>query len=151
MRKAVFGGLLAVAPFMLAPEVMAQPCPQGTVELPRGRGATISINRTAPEASLVTIEWLRDGSGYFVKDAENLATEQKAVDYKISNANAFAPRANSVLEVRVTGVLKDGSKCMGEATVRRMGDRAEVSFAPAKGGAPNTVVTVKYESAPPKQ
>ena len=152
MQKALLAGFLAVVPCMMASEVLAQACPasaQGSVEVPRGRGATISINRTDAAASLVTVEWLRDGSGYFTKDAEDMATEQKQVDYKITNATAFAPKAGSLLEVRVTGKMKDG-KCMSEATVQRMGDRAEIRLIPTKGGAPNTVVTVKYEAAPPK-
>ena len=131
----------------------AQACPQGVVDVPRGRGATISIMRTGAEQSLVTVEWIRDGNGYYTKDsAQDVQAEQnKALDYKITNTAAFAPKANSELQLRLTGSIKDNaaSKCMGEAVVQRMGDRTEVRFSVTKGATPNTVVTVVYQAAAP--
>ena len=46
----------------------------------------------------------------------------------------------------LTTTLKAGNdaKCMGEAIVRRLGDKAEVEFRSTKGGAANTVITVNY-------
>ena len=146
--RILFAGIVALAPSLIASEVLAQACPQGVVEVPRGRGATISIERTGADNSQVMIEWIRDGSGYYTKDvAQEIQTEQgKKLDYKITNAAAFNPRPNSELSVRVTTTLKAGNdaKCMGEAFVRRLGDKAEVEFRPTKGGAANTVVTVNY-------
>ncbi len=145
--RILFAGLLALTPTILATEALAQACPQGVVEVPRGRGATISINRTGAEATLLTVEWIRDGTGYFTKDTSDVAPEQnKAVDYKPVNAAAFAPKAGSELSVRITGSMKDGNaeKCMGEGIVRRLGEKAEVEFRAAKGGAANTIITVNY-------
>lgn len=128
----------------------AQACPQGIVDVPRGRGATISISRTGAEQSVFTFEWIRDGNGYYTKDsAVGVDAElNKTIDYKMTNGAAFAPKANSELQVRVTGSIKDNSnsKCMGEAIVQRMGDRTEVRFSATKGGAVNTTVTVTYQA-----
>ena len=131
----------------------AQACPQGIVDVPRGRGAVISILRMGAEQSLLNVEWLRDGTGYYTKDSaqEVEAEANKALDYKITNVAAFVPKANSELQVRLSGAIKDnaGRKCMAEAVVQRMGDRTEVIFNATKGGAANTVVTVTYQAAAP--
>jgi len=128
----------------------AQACPQGIVDVPRGRGVTISINRTGAEQSVFAFEWIRDGNGYYTKDSGvGIDAEiNKTMDYKITNAAAFAPQSGSELQVRVTGSIKDSSnsKCMGEAIVERMGDRTEIRFNATKGGTVNTTVTVRYQA-----
>ena len=153
MRILIAGSVMLLS-LVTSELAFAQACPQGVVDVPRGRGATISIIRNGAEASLITVEWLRDGTGYFTKDsAQDVEAEQnKSLDYKMTNAAAFAPKANSELQVRLTGGFKDSgaNKCMGEAIVQRMGDRTEVRFNATKGGAANTVVTVTYQAATAK-
>jgi len=152
MRYLLAGSVLVMS-LVASQMAFAQACAQGVVDVPRGRGAVISILRTGAEQSLLNVEWIRDGNGYFVKDSaqEVEAEANKALDYKMTNAAAFAPKANSELQVRLTGAIKDtaGRKCMEEAVVQRMGDRTEVRFNATKGGAANTVVTVTYQAAAP--
>ncbi len=149
MRICVFG-LTTIGSLLISSTAFAQACPNGVVDVPRGKGAVISINRSGPESSALTVEWQRDGNGYYTRDsAQEVVPEQnKQLDYTPAGAANFAPKANSELQVRVTGSVKDGgsAKCMGEAVVQRFGDHAEVRFGVAKGGAPNTVVSVTYKS-----